>query len=299
MIVWRIIDGKPGHENQSAGLVEALGRRAPVSAHDTRPLSLSELIPALWGRLPARLAALPRPDLLVGAGHATHLGLLALRRAVGGRALVLMRPSLPGRWFDLCVVPGHDPLPSGEVLVTRGVLNRVRPAPVKDPRQGLILVGGPSAHHGWDGAALAEQIAAVTAATPARDWTVADSRRTPAGYLDELPLPDAVRRVHWRDTAPGWLPEQLAAATEVWVTEDSVSMIHEALSAGAAVGLLSLPRRRQGRLVRGLDRLIADGLVTPFAAWQAGAPLRLPAEPLDEAGRVADAVLARWPELRA
>lgn len=297
MIIWRIIDGKPGHENQSAGLVEALARRAPVAAHDITPLSLTELIPASWGRLPARLVSLPRPDLLVGAGHATHPSLLALRRAAGGRALVLMRPSLPGRWFDLCVVPGHDPLPSGEVLVTRGVLNRVRPGPVKDPRQGLILVGGPSAHHGWNGAALAEQIAAVTAGAPARDWTVADSRRTPADFLNGLALPERVRRVHWQDTAPGWLPEQLATATEVWVTEDSVSMIHEALSAGAAVGLLSLPRRRQGRLVRGLDRLVADGLVTPFAARQAGSPVRPPAEPLDEAGRVANALLARWPEL--
>jgi hypothetical protein len=40
------------------------------------------------------------------------------------------------------------------------------------------------------------------------------------------------------------------------VTEDSVSMIYKALTAGAATGLLAVPRRRLGRVGTGLHRLV-------------------------------------------
>ena len=38
---------------------------------------------------------LPTPDIVLGAGHRTHLSLLAARRVHRGKAVVLMRPSLP------------------------------------------------------------------------------------------------------------------------------------------------------------------------------------------------------------
>ena len=40
-----------------------------------------------------------------------------------------MKPSLPRRCFDLCIVPRHDGLaPDAHTLVTEGALNRIRPA---------------------------------------------------------------------------------------------------------------------------------------------------------------------------
>ncbi|NIP97883.1 MAG: hypothetical protein GWO24_32430, partial [Akkermansiaceae bacterium] len=87
-------------------------------------------------------------------------------------------------------------------------------------------------------------------------WNLTNSRRTPAGFLDQLaalPL-----QIHPCDeTGPDWLPQQLLTAREVWVTEDSMSMIYEALTARARVGLLAMPRKsRRGRIVRGLDQLV-------------------------------------------
>ncbi|MDX5411056.1 MAG: mitochondrial fission ELM1 family protein, partial [Thauera sp.] len=127
LIVWRFTDGKPGHENQTAGLVQALQAYRPVEVHDIRaPNGLAAAAAWTvwwfpWGD------TLPDPDLLLGAGHATHMPLLAARRARGGRAVVLMRPSLPGNWFDLCAIPQHDaPHPAEHVFITQGVLNRVR-----------------------------------------------------------------------------------------------------------------------------------------------------------------------------
>ncbi len=294
--IWRFRDGKPGHENQTRGLVQALAARYRLDLHDIHTVPAWRA--ALWwaGRRFPPADALPDPDLIVGAGHATHVPMLAARRARGGRAVVLMKPSLPIAWFDLCLIPEHDAPPEApNVLATRGVLNPVRPAPVKDPAQGLILLGGPSRHHDWPLDAVLEQVRAVVEGTPGVRWEVTDSRRSPPAALARL-AESGLRRVTfhpWRETPPGWLAERLAQAGRVWVSEDSVSMLYEALTAGAAVGLIEVPRRSRGRVARGVDALAAEGLVLRFGAWRAGRPLEPPAQPLDEAGRCAEAILAR------
>ncbi|HED18047.1 MAG TPA: hypothetical protein ENI74_00900, partial [Gammaproteobacteria bacterium] len=88
-----------------------------------------------------------------------------------------------------------------------------------------------------------------------------------------------------------WLPDRLAEAGEVWVTEDSVSMIYEALTAGTRVGLLKVMRRRPDRITSGIDAMVRDGWV--------GAPghLRLaagPEQPLNEARHCADWIKKHW-----
>ena len=133
LVVWRLLDGKPGHESQSLGLARALERLTSVSVHD---LPVRDIAAGPFGWLLRRFPAgrdLPDPDLIIGAGHATHWPLLCARRARGGRAVVLMKPSLPKRWFDRVVAPEHDGVrPGGNVIVTRGVLNAMR----------LLLSGG-------------------------------------------------------------------------------------------------------------------------------------------------------------
>jgi mitochondrial fission protein ELM1 len=103
LVVWRLSDGKAGHDSQSWGLAEALSRLRPVETVTLYPLSASgALAVLLLGQPPVAWQSLPPPDLLVGAGHCTHLSLLAARRVQGGKAVVLMRPSLPLGLFDLC-----------------------------------------------------------------------------------------------------------------------------------------------------------------------------------------------------
>lgn len=298
LVIWRFIDGKPGHENQSAGLVQALRTLRPVEAHDVPvPGEIAAFGAWLAGRFPWG-RALPAPDLLVGAGHATHWPLLAARRAIGGRAVVLMRPTLPGAWFDLCVVPAHDrPRATGNVLVTRGVLNRVRPGAAKDPRQGLLLIGGPSQHHAWSTPRLVEQVRAIVAHDDGRRWVLTTSRRTPPEFLDALRPqvdPEHIELVPGETTAPDWLPAQLAWAGTVWASADSVSMIYEALTSGAAVGLLEVPARGRDRIVIGVEALVAEGLLTTYSRWLEGAELRAPKQPFNEAARAAREILARF-----
>ena len=297
LTVWRFSDGKAGHDNQSRGLVEALARLRLIEIHTLNPLPPAA---ALSGLLLGRLSSwndLPVPDLVLGAGHRTHLSLLAARRSRGGKIVVLMRPSLPLSLFNLCLIPEHDAPPSrSNVLVTRGALNRIQPSAALDPRQGLLLIGGPSAHFGWDDAALRQHITAIVAADPTIHWTLTTSRRTPPGFLEDFSgMADArLTVVPVTATDPDWLPAQLARARQAWVTADSVSMVYEALTAGAAVGVLDVPRKRPSRISRGLDHLAAEGWVTLFADWQRSLRLQRPPGTFNEAERCARWIVERW-----
>ena len=180
-ILWLITDNKPGHRSQLQGLAQALAARTAVTAHwIDAPAGRDALWQWLTGRFPSG-AALPDPDLILVAGHRTHLAGLAARRARGGKLVALMRPSLPLGCFDLCVIPQHDAPPvRTNVIATRGALNTARPSAERNADQGLFLIGGPSKHHGWDSAGLRAQIDAIVAATPGMRWTLTTSRRTPA-----------------------------------------------------------------------------------------------------------------------
>lgn len=299
LTLWRFLDGKPGHENQTAGLAQALQSLRPVEVHDIPvPNSLAAAGAGLvwwfpWGD------TLPDPDLLLGAGHATHVPLLAARRARGGRAVVLMQPSLPCAWFDLCAIPLHDaPRPAENVFITQGVLNRVRPGVAKDPRQGLILIGGPSKHHRWSDREVIEQVAQIQARSASQQrWRLTTSRRTPASFLvalNKIVDPARIEVVPFERTDAEWLPAQLAWAGSVWVTADSVSMIYEALTAGAAVGLIEVPAQDDDRIAGGIQSLVDTDLVTSFSHWRAGAELRAPKQAFSEASRVAREIVQRF-----
>lgn len=294
LVIWRLTDGKPGHMQQTLGLVRALAALTPCEVTD---FDLSATPVGAWdwlrGRFPPGAGRQP-PRLIVGAGHATHWGLLAARRQTGGRAVVLMKPSLPVALFDVVIVPEHDGMrPGPRVIATRGVLNPMRPG-VKRAGSLLVLIGGPSKHVRWDDDTILRQLQAVVASLPAgSDWRLTDSRRTPDSMRAALRQSWGDRFQPWSDCPPGWLAEQLAETEAVWVSEDSVSMVYESLTAGCRVGLLGLPPvDAGGRIMRGIQSLQLAGLVTGFDAWSRERTLP-PATGLDEAARVARLLLER------
>ena len=291
-VIWVISDGKPGHVNQSMGLAEALLRASSGSI---------QVLPALpWWR--ASMAwllkrppykTLPAPDLIVGAGHATHLTMLAARHARSERVVVLMKPSLPRAWFDLCIVPEHDGVAADtHTFVTQGALNRIRVSNTQDPHQGLILIGGRSIHFAWDSAAIELQIKSILTRFPEVHWTLSDSRRTPADFLAQLPAHAQLNVVSHTATPPDWLPTQLARCGTVWVTPDSVSMVYEALTAGATVAVFDLPVNPRSRVGWAIARLADTQRVTRFISWCANDVLHPNPHPLVEADRCAQWILA-------
>ena len=154
LVIWVLDDGKPGHRNQSLGLAEAMGRIRDVSIH---LISLPHNV-GIFSRIKKaceEAGKLPKPDFVMAAGHKTHLALLYLARKTGARSVVLMKPSMPCRWFDHCLIPEHD-FQEGvktprNVILTKGALNRVTYDPGAKDGSGLILIGGKSSEFGFDG----------------------------------------------------------------------------------------------------------------------------------------------------
>jgi hypothetical protein len=290
LVVWVVSDGKPGHVNQSMGLSDALARATSVETF-TLPALAAWRAGLAWlvKRMPG--APLPAPDLVVGAGHATHAALLAAKRAFGTRAVVLMKPTLPRRWFDLCILPEHDGVAADDrTLVTAGALNRVRRG-LRDEARGLLLIGGVSPHFDWNSDAIAVQIKSVLARTPGVQWTLTTSRRTPADFVALLPAAPNLSVIPHTETPPDWLPAQLSRSATVWVTPDSASMVYEALTAGADVGVFDLPVRPASRVAQGIAHLADAQRVTRFSSWCADGRLHPNLHPLAEADRCAAWIL--------
>jgi mitochondrial fission protein ELM1 len=293
IVVWRFVDGKPGHDNQTRGLVRALHDQAQVDAHTLSVATHRHyLFHWILGRFP-RDRALPDPDLLLGAGHASHIPMLRARQRRGGRIITLMRPSLPLSWFDLCVLPEHDQRRRNppNTLITRGVLNTIRPSRRRSEQSGLFLIGGPSDHYDWDSQRILNNIEKVLDSHPGIDWTLTNSRRTPAGFIEMLsPLRQRIRIIPHQDTDRDWVPKQLEIAGRVWVSADSVSMIYEALTAGGRVGVLPLSENAGDRVALGIQRLIDERrLALPGQTSHAPDP-----QPFNEAERVARWIIERW-----
>lgn len=293
LCIWVVSDGKPGHLNQSCGLADAICRASPLATQHvlpalppTRALGMFAL-----GRLPARL---PRPDLILGAGHATHLTLLAARRATRAPVAVLMKPSLPRACFDYLIVPAHDRLqPDARTFVSQGALNRIVPKLQTATRasRGLLLIGGVSRHFEWNSEALAVQIRSLVMRTPKLRWTLTTSRRTPADFLAKLSQFDTLEVIPHTATSPDWLPARLAESGTVWVTPDSVSMVTEALTSGADVGVFDLPVNPKSRVAWAIADLADAQRITRFIQWCARGTLHPNTHPLAEADRCAAWIL--------
>lgn len=298
LIVWQMTDGKRGHERQVEGLLAAMAAQCALTVHriGVAPTPLARLFDYLRVRTPAD-RDLPAPDLAIGAGRACQWPLLATRRVHGAPVVYLMRPALPMTWFDLCIVPRHDhPVPRANVIVSEGPLNPLQADTETVRDTGLILAGGPSRHHGWDSTAVLRQVDAIVQARPDLDWSLSDSRRSPAQFATLARSHGGFRFVSHRDCAADWLPRSLARAAQAWVTADSAGMLYEALTAGAEVGVIDVPARRGDRVTAIADELHARGWVRRTADLGHAMPLRAPR--LREADRCADLIFARWPAMR-
>ena len=305
LTIFAFFDGRPGHEKQTRGLLRALDRRTPVTVTEHRPRT------APWPAMAAGAAReilRPAParargcDLVLGTGSRVHLPMLAAKRRSGARAVTCMTPNYPlVRFFDLCFVPRHDRTrPAENIFFTVGPPNPLGPGQTRDPRCGLILVGGADPKsHVWDTRAVVEQVRQLLATGGDLEWTVSSSPRTPADTEAELAelaatLP-AMTFFKASQTPPGWVEAAYQKNAVAWVTADSISMVYEALSAGCRVGILPVAWKRTGdKFQKSQNYLLARGLVTAYDAWLARPVMAPPAGVLDEAGRCAEEILSRW-----
>jgi mitochondrial fission protein ELM1 len=243
LCIWFFHDQRPGHLKQLQGLASRLQAHARVDIIwlDIAKYRLS--IRHLFKPTKA-LNKLPKPNIVIGAGHQTHFSVLLAAYHFKAFSTLIMKPSLPLGWFDAIICPEHDQVAaSANILRTFGPLNSVTPPisseQIKERTDHLILIGGPSKHYQFESEALLVQIQQLCQENSENQWILSNSPRTPADFLTQvkaLNLPNlAIHDYAQSSLTP--LDSLLIQSKIVWLTPDSMSMIFEALTAGARVGL--------------------------------------------------------------
>ncbi|MCT8090193.1 mitochondrial fission ELM1 family protein [Acinetobacter sp. C_4_1] len=285
-----VSDGKAGHRSQAVGLYKAMQRISNIEV-TFQEISIQQLpvFTLLKGMLSHQLALFERkPDYIFGVGSHTQSRVLLLGRVYPqAKTVILMKPNFPFAWFDHAIIPEHDGVPeSTHVITTQGALNPIVNEQRHQANRILVALGGSSKRHQWNEKKVLEAIQNIVQHHPQAEIILTTSRRTPKeflGHLSAQPYASQLQIFPVEDTPQGWIFEQMQQAEAVWVTEDSVSMIFEALTAGCKVGIIAIDRLKSDRITTLLDQLLSTSSDKPHHNL-----LNLK---LNEATRVADILL--------
>ncbi|NNH00129.1 ELM1/GtrOC1 family putative glycosyltransferase [Acinetobacter sp. ANC 5414] len=290
-----VSDGKAGHRSQAVGLYKAMQRQSAeeVTFEEVSidQLPVFSLFSAIFNKNFAALKQ--RPDYIFGVGSHTQLRVLLLGQVYPqAKTIILMKPNFPVTWFDYAIIPEHDGMAASEhVILTQGALNPIVNEQRHQQNRLLIALGGSSKRHQWNEEKVLDSIQQIVNLHPQAEIILTTSRRTPEEFLDHLNEKSFASRLKIfpvEQTPQGWIFEEMQQAEAVWVTEDSVSMIFEALTAGCRVGIIEIDRLKSDRITQSIDLILKHGLVS-----QSASILKL-AEPsaFKEAERVAIYLLA-------
>lgn len=271
LIIWRLLDGKVGHEKQSQALIEGLDEQLNIEVADVY-LQKSwpfYLISCLFKLNPFPANTNQKPDIVVGTGHRTHLPLLGLKRFYRCKAICIMSPSLPTSLFDVVIAPRHDhlhKLPAQNVVLTPTALaSKIESKPIE--KKGLILLGGESKHYEWDNSKIIDCLEHIlSSSNKGICWAVASSRRTPESTLqiirERYSTHNNLKLFPYQELPENWLSDSLKTAGHIWVTADSASMLAEALMTKACIHLIQLkPKDPNGKLNISNSYLIEQGFL--------------------------------------
>ena len=262
-----VSDGKAGHRSQALGLYQAMHQQNPDSSFEEIRVEELPLLPLVKGIWTHQVEALQHsPDLILGVGSHTHLRVWLLGKVYfKAKTVILMKPALPINWFDYAVVPAHDGVPASErVIVTQGALNPLENEHRHEAGRILIALGGNSKRHQWNEANVLTAIEQIVQHNPQGQIILTTSRRTPEHFLSHLKQQCYAQQLEIfpvEQTPQGWIFEQMQRAEAVYVTEDSVSMIFEALTAGCKVGMIEMDRLKRDRITTAVDQLLHQNIV--------------------------------------
>ncbi len=248
IIIWRFIDGKVGHEKQSAALIFELEKLIPVKVFEFHSNTMDIFRDLFLGRRKfSKYHNSKKPDLIIGTGHRTHIPMLLAKLKFGGKTVVIMKPSLPYSFFDLCLVPDHDkPIKRNNIIPIIGALNKIsydKPPP-KEVGLYTLLIGGPSSHYKWTNHEIIDQIENFANSTKKKNlrYILSTSRRTPKDFIHDLTQRhiENLEVYNYEETQDGWVDNVLLKSEYALITPDSISMIYEAFSANCNVGIFKL-----------------------------------------------------------
>lgn len=200
----------------------------------------------------------PWPDLVISGGRKSiALSLMAKRKSKGETFVThLLDPKIKRRNFDLIITPKHDEISGPNIFQTIGAPNLITETKLKEEADKLkenfknlketkiaVLIGGSTKDFKYFNSLISDM--ATTLETLAHKYDasllITTSRRTPKHHINILrtKLKDT-SHVIWDGENPNPYFAYLALSDYIIVTQDSVSMISEAATAGKPVFVYDL-----------------------------------------------------------
>ena len=263
--IWLIMDGKRGHEKQSEDLAQALQNLTGIEVTKMDSIFLKPFISKLLRLF--NFDSIKKPDLIIGAGHATHLNMIFSKILNGGKTVVIMKPSLPYSWFDLCLIPKHDGVSEKSgIFLTNGSINNIENEKKHNKTKGLIVLGGISKYFNWDNQAVILQINNIINQHPKIQFKIATSRRTPKDFIDYFDdnFKKNVSVYEYENVKKNWFLEEVKLSKHAWITEDSISMIYELIASGSNITPIRLENKYDSKISIEISRLINTGLIKTY-----------------------------------
>jgi mitochondrial fission protein ELM1 len=226
-----------------------------------------------------RHRAEPHEVLFISAGSGTAAFNLALSSYLAAKSCALMTPSFIGsNPFDFAIVPLHDrPKDIQNVLPTLGAPNSIFPEKLKQAAEELatlypqesqdrwaLLIGGDDGNYRISGRWVEENVKPIVSASAAKgaDLYITTSRRTAQDAEDAL-VHMAANQPHVKmlllasQNPLNPVPGMMGLCNRVFCTEDSVSMVSEAITAGHRVILMGVEHRKG---IKGILQQVASPL---------------------------------------
>ncbi|MES2921501.1 MAG: ELM1/GtrOC1 family putative glycosyltransferase [Verrucomicrobiota bacterium] len=266
-VIWIISEGSPGHVSQSVGLAEALAAQVPATIRqfECRPRSggivrgfirrfwmgklarpLPDWMLRHWLRLERPARNEPSPDLIIASGGKSVFAARTLATKHGVPLIFLgeRKPYLAS-WFHTTFSPSSFDTEANDVRMDV-IPTKITPQIIQQAAAGwgdrpggrlwTMMIGGSSRSHHYqtgDWEQLAEGMTELARREDIR-WLVTTSRRSglelEAQLRDLLPPAILADAVWWCRQPDKKLTAFLGASEKLWVTQDSVSMVTEAVA---------------------------------------------------------------------
>ena len=185
-------------------------------------------------------------DLFVGAGSTSYYALKFYARRYARPSIALMYPKGYRKDFSVIIAGAHDrPKPRANLKISPVSLSFSHPQGLYKPQRKAVgfIIGGPNSCFEM-GDEILKQIEGVRAQFADCEFALTTSPRTPRATESALAKLSWDYSVIYSREPVNPIGDFLAQCEWVFISEDSVSMISEAVSNGSAsVAILSLKRK--------------------------------------------------------
>lgn len=306
--VLAFLDGTPGHEKQTHGILKSLEKKIKVEVDYINVKRKSPANQILsWGRyffsIPHRSESNHFDyDIMIGTGTHTHLPMLLHKKKSKIPVVSCMLPSsILVNDFDLLFVPRHDNASIRDnIMITVGPPGTCENYGKHDDKKILVLIGGiDHKSHEWDSETIVKQIEKLIDSDSSKKFNISSSPRTPVETVEKISVLSAryenTKFYKFQDTQSGWVENQYTNSKYVWVTGDSISMVYEALSSGCRVGLIPVKwRKKNSKYLRSEKYLKDKGFTVSLESYLNGQACWKNEEVFNESNRCAEEIIRRW-----